>query len=75
MPNKVTPPHHRSYAAGGATYAGLGGHFGVSVGCIHLIVTGKRWKHVGGPIAQKDQRHKNGPKAEQRVEVELIPCE
>ena len=48
------------YARGGMTYARLSARYGVSGSAVALIVTGARWPHVGGPIAEGDQRVRNG---------------
>ena len=41
-------------AAGGVTQKALAVEYGVTLSTIHLIVQGKRWTHVGGPIKGRD---------------------
>lgn len=40
----------RQSAARGAKQVDLAAEYGISQGLVSLIVNGKRWTHVGGPI-------------------------
>lgn len=40
----------RNQAAEGASHTGLADRYGVSKSTISLVVRGKVWSHVGGPI-------------------------
>jgi len=39
-----------TYARGGYTQADLAETYGITQGLVSLIVNGKRWRHVSGPI-------------------------
>lgn len=38
--------------AHGAKQADIGAEYGITQGLVSLIVNGKRWTHVGGPIPE-----------------------
>ena len=41
-----------AYARGGCTQTDLAESYGITQGLVSLIVNGKRWQHVGGPIPE-----------------------
>lgn len=59
------------YAAGNITHEELGRQFGVAGGTIASILTGKKWKHVGGPISRIDM-HGETNKTSKLTEADVL---
>lgn len=45
------------YAQGGVTQQALADTYGVNKATIGDIVTGRRWKHLGGPVTRKNKKY------------------
>lgn len=54
----------REQVASGATGKAMADQYGVSPGLVTMIVNGKRWQHVGGPIRTEHGNRKHGRQSE-----------